>query len=457
MKRLLKNMCLAGIVCGMLNASAATVSRVLVRQQWPWHAKVHVDYRLLNDAGENIEVTVAVTNGTREIVLPSRALTGPRMGALVSGDYRLTIDPTKIDFAGADRLNDFKVTLSVKAAPADADLALYRIYDLISRKRTDVTKASLLNGEWGDVETTYDFAKGGSFNPSEVVVWTGVTNNPAYKTNCLVMRYVPAGSFNMLPNTDGGNISVRLTKPYYIGVFEMTYAQCQLIKADRAKMYFTNATDIAMRPMDGCTFVNIRGSTGVNWPNANDMGASTYIGAIRTLTGDSTFDLPTEARWEYAARAGATTRWNNGSDSTASGLGNPACNILSRTKYTGGYVGDPSVGSSSYVAPTYDVTAANGTAIVGSYLPNAWGLYDCHGNVAEWCLDRWVTVADLAGGDDPPGSATASDQYRVVRCRAWCDGTTSHYLDQRNSLKIDQYRLSNVDGTVGFRLICEAE
>ena len=209
MKSLLKNIFFCGVLCAALDASAvATVSRTLVRQQWPWHAKVHVDYRLLNDDGESVEVKVSVTNGTRAITLPSRALTGSRMGRLPSGDYRLTIDPAKLDFAGADVLDDFKVSLSVTLAPADADLALYRIYDLIARTRTDITKASLVNGEWGDVETSYDFAKDGTFNPSEVVIWTGVTNNPAYKTNCLVMRYVPAGSFVMLPTTNAVNVTL---------------------------------------------------------------------------------------------------------------------------------------------------------------------------------------------------------------------------------------------------------
>ena len=457
MKRFLKNVILAGVLCGMLGVSAATVSRVLVRQQWPWNAKVHVDYRLLNDAGESIEVTVAVTNGTREIVLPSRALTGPRMGALASGDYRLTIDPAKIDFAGADRLDDFKVTLSVKAAPADADLVLYRIYDLIARTRTDVSKAALLNGEWGDVETSYDFAKAGSFNPSEVVVWTGVTNNPAYKTNCLVMRYVPAGSFVMLPTTNA--VNVELTKPYYIGVFEMTYAQCALISASRSKIAFSNVTYRAMRPMDSCTFDNIRGGNGRNWPvNKTVTGTSTYIYKVREITGENTFDLPTEARWEYAARAGATTRWNNGSTSQAAGLGNPACNILGRTKYTGGWIGDPSVGTSSYVEPTFDVDPEHGTAVVGSYLPNAWGLYDCHGNVGEWCVDRWEATIDLEGGTDPEGSDSANPNYRVVRGHSWYMGTTGHYIDLRaKGPNTDSLFDGLATGTLGFRLVCDAE
>ena len=459
MKSIFKSMFLCGAFCVALDASAvATVTRTLVRQQWPWHAKVYVDYRLDNAAGESVEVKVSVTNGTRAIALPSRALTGPRMGKLPSGDYRLTIDPAKLDFAGTDVLDDFKVSLSVAAAPADADTALYRIYDLIARTRMDVTKASLVNGDWGDVETTYDFAKGGSFNPSDVVVWTGVTNNPTYKTNCLVMRYVPAGSFTMLPTTNAVNVT--LTKPYYIGVFEMTYAQCELIKAGRATMTFSNATCRAMRPMDTCSFQDIRGANSTQWPtNTAITGAATYIYNLRVLTGDSSFDLPTEARWEYAARAGTTSRWNNGANTTTSGLNNLACNRLGRTKYSGGWIGDGAT-TSSYVEPAFDVGTESGTAIVGSYLPNAWGLYDCHGNVAEWCLDRYVEPLSLTGGEDPLGGGGDVDgSYRTIRGRSWYAGTTSQYTDQRGKQK---YNVSTYDGstngkhgTLGFRVICE--
>ena len=443
-----------GILFAALSVSAeAVIERSLVRQQWPWNGEVFVDYRLLNDAGEDIEVKVSVTNGTREIVLPSRALTGPRMGALKSGDYRLTIDSSRIDFAGAERLDDFRVVLSVVEAPADAHTALYRIYDLTSGTGgyEEVTKAALLNGEYGDVETSYAFA--GPYEPTETVIWTGVTNNPIYRTDRLVMRYVPNGSFNMLPNTSGGNISVTLTKPFYIGVFEMTYAQCERISAGRATMSFSNETVRAARPMDFCSFANIRGETGTNWPEDEAVtGAQTYIYRIRRITGDNTFDLPTEARWEYAARAGVTTRWNNGSNSTATGANNPACNVLCRSKYTGGWIGGTT-------PPEYDVDASNGTAIVGSYLPNAWGIYDMHGNVAEWCLDRWSEVADLSGGIDPVGS-TASDNKsnRVLRGRCWHDGTTSQYIDNRFKLGSNSSMyITGIFGTTGFRLICEAE
>ena len=118
--------------------------------------------------------------------------------------------------------------------------------------------------------------------------------------------------------------------------------------------------------------------------------------------------------------------------------------------------------TSSYVEPSFDVGTESGTAIVGSYLPNAWGLYDCHGNVAEWCLDRYVEPLSLTGGEDPLGGGGDVDgAYRTIRGRSWYAGTTSQYTDQRGKQK---YNSATYDGstngkhgTLGFRVICEAE
>lgn len=102
------------------------------------------------------------------------------------------------------------------------------------------------------------------------------------------------------------------------------------------------------------------------------------------------FDLPTEAEWEYSCRAGTATPLNSGKGVTAP----DECPNMAKV---GRYLFNGGTESGK--------TAAGATAKVGSYLPNAWGLYDMHGNVWEWCQD-WF-----------PGY---KDKLRVVRGGGWC-------------------------------------
>jgi formylglycine-generating enzyme required for sulfatase activity len=97
------------------------------------------------------------------------------------------------------------------------------------------------------------------------------------------------------------------------------------------------------------------------------------MGRLRARTGKA-FDLPTESQWEYAGRAGTTTALNSGKNLTAI-ESCPNMSEVGRYWYNGG---------SGY---TQNGDTSVATAKVGSYLPNAWGLYDIHGNVWEWCLD----------------------------------------------------------------------
>ncbi len=236
-----------------------------------------------------------------------------------------------------------------------------------------------------------------------------------YKTTKLVMRRIPAGTFTMgSPTNELGRYTnepqhqVTLTKDFYIGVFEVTQKQWERVMGNWPS-YFANISYRETRPVERVTYYEIRenpanSAISPNWPQSSQVHAESFMGRLRAKTGLATFDLPTEAQWEYACRAGTTTALNSGKNLT----GTESCpNMAEVGRYHYNHPGGYSSSSS--------VTTDGGTTKVGSYLPNAWGLYDMHGNVWEWCLDWYVSAP--AGALDPPGADSGS--LRVLRGGGW--------------------------------------
>lgn len=183
--------------------------------------------------------------------------------------------------------------------------------------------------------------------------------------------FVRPGSFTM--GSDIGPTQARpahkvtLTKPFYLGKFEVTQEQWQSVMGKLS---------------------NFKGPTlpvgNVSW---NDCQG--FMTKLQEKTGRK-FALPTEAQWEYACRAGTTTRYSFGDD-------------------------DASLGEYGW----FSGNAARTTHPVGEKKPNPWGLHDMHGNMWEWCAD-WNGV--YPGGDvtDPQGPSSASN--RVLRGGSAFDG-----------------------------------
>lgn len=195
---------------------------------------------------------------------------------------------------------------------------------------------------------------------------------------------IPAGTFIMgSPKTEPGRednenqVRVNITKPFYLAQTETTCGQYIAIMDDdppnRDEKNDPVRKVLWKEAMTVC-------ETLTKW--AHDKG---------WLSGWK-FTLPTEAQWEYACRAGTTTAWNFGDN-------------LKRRELK--------------EHMWYTENTGLGSKPVAQKKPNAWGLYDMHGNEREWCLDvAGRSVSPLKGGNDPV--VEGESEYRIVRGGDWC-------------------------------------
>ena len=233
------------------------------------------------------------------------------------------------------------------------------------------------------------FANGTRFYRSVETEET-ITTWTAYCSPWVTMElnWCPPGTFTMgSPTTELGRFpseiqhKVTLTKGYWIGKYEVTQAQYSAVTGANPSAFRGNSLPVEQ----------------VTWDNAVafcDRLTSKEKAAGRLPDGYK-FALPTEAQWEYACRAGTTTALNSGKD-----LSNAdKCAEMDEVGW-------------------YSNNASYQTHPVGQKKVNSWGLYDMHGNVAEWCRD-WMgdyTAADVV---DPTGPATG--MLRVTRGGNWLD------------------------------------
>ncbi len=367
-------------------------------------------------------------------------------------DYKegLVVDPVGKDWGSSDRILRGGGFL----APARYNRSAKRISGSASNVRVENGFRIACHPKEEYMYAVVDLAGG----PNAESYGVRYTNTPPdlSTSNCrtteLWLRKIPAGTFFMGSHagevgriySDEEGYQVTLTQDYYIGVFECTQYQWELVMGDKPS-YFNNAEYYSTRPVEQVSYDMIRGmsaSAGAGWPVAGHaVDLDSFMGKLRQKTG-LTFDLPTEAQWEYACRAGTTTALNSGKNLTYGGQdeGDPAMDEVGRYRFNGG-----GTEADTYEDNIQDCTTEHGTARVGSYLPNAWGLYDMHGNVDEWCLDWLASRYDTTQDTDPVGPATG--RMHMIRGGSWPCIAAACRSANRN-----QHYPSVCTRTIGFRI-----
>ena len=401
---------------GVALRADVTVKDVSVKPRWPWNGLVDITYSIeckeKDEDGNLKDVYVDFTaiDSDRNQKISMKTLTGPGVKDPVKdgGPYTVTWDASK----DAPALNSSELKVQIHAI---AGLAPYLVIDLLTWKYRYTNKAPDLADD-------------------------------TCRTTELWLRQVKPGTFTM--GCDSNEVGyygyefakheVTITQMFYIGVFECTQKQWELVMGTKPNCYFNNPAYYATRPVEYVSYNNIRGTgakAGAGWPEyGHKVDATSFMGRLQEKTG-LTFDLPTEAQWEYACRAGTTTALNSGKNLTYQNQ-DSAMDEVGRYLYNGG------------LGYSQNCTPANGTAKVGSYQPNELGLYDMSGNVCEWCLDWYgASISSTAAETDPVGPASGSS--RVFRGGSW-----SNYANSCRSAHRYYGYPSNSYGSVGFRVLC---
>lgn len=237
--------------------------------------------------------------------------------------------------------------------------------------------------------------------------------------NSLAMEFVriEAGTFQMGSPAEAEDHEedetlhqVTISQPFYLGKYEVTQAQWRAVMGDNPS-FFRHCGDTC--PVEG-----------ISWEEVE-----TFIAELNVRTGETTYRLPTEAEWEYAARAGTQTRYHFGD--AESELCQYANHADSSTDL-------------AWRNTTCSDGVASGPAPVGSYQPNQWGLYDMHGNVWEWVAD-WYGDYPADSVTDPQGPAMG--RGRIRRGCGWRSTTDSCRAVNRHP-----YTPKDRNISLGFRL-----
>ena len=420
------------------------------------------------------EVTaVTVSQDAQRVVTVGYSLSTPALVtvdfltngvSLISMDAKLTGDIGWVATAGSNKRVQWRPRKSLPAGLEIRDVTV-RVLAYSAARQPDYMVVDPATG-WRQFYATSNDVPG------------GVLANADYRGKYLLLRRIPAAWKEQMlgkPNANwGGNTSrrtrhaVMLTQDYYMTVFPVTRGQL-------AQAYgWTQPTDDPytgqsnktsnwrLRPAEGMGYDDIRGGETddkIDWPTTGDAVAEgSILGKFRDNTG-ILFDLPTDAQYEIACRAGCDA------DITTGYLAyeDDGSNAVKRT----GWYAENSMEDTVSVP---GATSANFTHIVGLKEPNGYGLYDMCGNVRQLCRDWWMeqpgTANETTGYEpsyyDPKGpTKDQSEQVSSVYRRVSHSG---HYNEARDLMQTS-VRNPETPGKkgkgagspyIGFRMVCPA-
>ena len=399
-----------------------TVSQVAAKQRWPWSTKVDIDYWLDSDSPADVSFTATWDGQSTPFALTGAALSGCTLSAR-PGMNHAEWDPVAAGFDAKTPLKNFVLTPTV----VSSDSKRYFVIDL----------------QTGDCSFHADEPNGESWNQEK------------YKTTHMAFRRVPAGVYTLGYSTEQINRlnalgasyktenapvfaerTVRITSDYYIGLFQVTIRQNNLIGGSNS-----GSTNPSVPHVNNWRGSLTDASSHANWPvDGFSVDPSSRIGLLRALVSGKMpsqmiVDLPTEAQWEVAARAGSTTFYSD-------------FGTLDSTKQE--------------ILDYQIAHATNRTVSVGLMLPNAWGLYDTTGIAYEMTLNRCHSTATtyydgyaeykVPGQNvDPVGKTISADADAwALSCNCGWSSRGISYASFPPARRA--FRASSSDGTSGARL-----
>lgn len=375
--KLLKNMLTPPICAISVALSCAalfaeeTITIDNVRQRTPWNGLVDIDYTIAGVTGDpnDYQIEFTMTVGSKSFVASNFWDAAWCDHATANGKQRATWNARADGIAAQTPVS---VTAQLIYAPVTDASAEFAIVDLSSGQNSNHYPVRYVVG---DTNRVAHF------------------NIDTYKTRKLVLKKVHAGEFWM----GEGNVSegenrhrVRLTKDYFLGLFEVTRGQYKQVSQENptSKRATVPGELDEGRPMNNLNWNEIVG----------ENGFIAKVNARACCRGQSvaSFGLPTEAQWEYACRAGTETLFLTGEDVTNS-----------LPQYAWYNQNGVSYNDKKYVWFLHEV---------GRLLPNNWGFFDMAGNVNEFCQDWFASYPQVKDGEilvDPTGVDSGSQ--RVYR------------------------------------------